>query len=87
MEASMAPRRASGALTGNMHHIMSNQTIEVLSPTRARVHYYWQTVFGGPGTDPVPRVAAVGNGVDDVVKVDGKWLIMSRNVQPTLEQE
>ncbi|MEO5705603.1 MAG: nuclear transport factor 2 family protein [Alteraurantiacibacter sp.] len=87
MATSQAPRRASGALTGNMHHIMSNQTIEVLSPTRARVHYYWQTVFGGPGTEPVPRVAAVGNGVDDVVKVDGKWLIMSRNVQPTLEQE
>lgn len=87
MEASMRPRREAGTLTGNMHHIMSNQTIEVLSPTRARVHYYWQTVFGGPGTEPVPRVAAVGNGVDDVVKVDGRWLIMSRNVQPTLEQE
>ena len=87
METSMRPRRANGTLTGNMHHIMSNQTIEVLSPTRARVHYYWQTIFGGPGTNPVPRVAAVGNGVDDVVKVDGRWLIQSRNVQPSREQE
>lgn len=87
MEASMRPRRENGTLTGNMHHIMSNQTIEVLSPTRARVHYYWMTVFGGPGTNPVPRVAAVGNGVDDVVKVNGRWLIQSRNVQPTREQE
>lgn len=87
MEESMRPRRESGAVAGNMHHIMSNQTIEVLSPTRARVHYYWQTVFGGPGITPTPRVAAVGNGVDDVVKVDGRWLIMSRNVQPSREQE
>ena len=87
MEESMRPRRESGAVAGNMHHIMSNQTIEVLSPTRARVHYYWQTVFGGPGVNPAPRVAAVGNGVDDVVKVDGRWLIQSRNVQPTREQE
>jgi len=87
MAEAQAPRRASGALQGNMHHIMSNQTIEVLSPTRARVHYYWQTVFGGPGITPTPRVAAVGNGVDDVVKVEGRWQIMSRNVQPTAEQE
>ena len=63
-----------------MHHIMSNQYIEFTSPTEARVHYYWQTVFGGPGVSPTPRVAAVGNGVDDVVKVDGRWLIRSRNV-------
>ncbi len=87
MEESMAPRRESGALTGNMYHIMSNQSIEFLSPSVARVHYYWQTIFGGPGVDPAPRVAAVGNGVDEVVKVNGQWLIRSRNVQPTREQE
>jgi predicted SnoaL-like aldol condensation-catalyzing enzyme len=87
MAESQTTRRREGAVAGNMHHIMSNQTIEVLSPTRARVHYYWQTVFGGPGITPTPRVAAVGNGVDDVVKVEGRWLIMSRNVQPTREQE
>ena len=82
MAESQAPRRASGQLAGNMHHIMSNQTIEMMGPDKARVHYYWQTVFGGPGIEPTPRVAAVGNGVDDVVKTDGRWLIASRNVQP-----
>lgn len=87
MQESMVPRRASGALTGNMHHIMSNQSIEFLSPSVARVHYYWQTIFGGPGVDPAPRVAAVGNGVDEVVKINGQWLIRSRNVQPNREQE
>jgi predicted SnoaL-like aldol condensation-catalyzing enzyme len=87
MEASMRPRRNAGTLTGNMHHIMSNMSIEFVNPNRARVHYYWQTVFGGPGVEPVPRVAAVGNGVDDVVRLNGRWLIESRNVQPTREQE
>jgi hypothetical protein len=27
-------------------------------------------------------VAAVGRSVDDLVRVDGKWLIRSRNVAP-----
>jgi len=28
------------------------------------------------------RVAAAGNAVDDLVKVNGKWLIKVRNVSP-----
>jgi len=32
-------------------------------------------------------MAAAGQGVDDLVKVDGKWLIQYRNVAPTREQE
>ena len=87
MEASMRPRWESGELAGNMHHTMSNQTITFINPNRAQVRYYWQTIFGGPGTNPAPRVAAVGNGIDTVVKVNGRWLIESRNVQPTREQE
>jgi hypothetical protein len=70
-----------GTRSAGMHHVMSNQNIEFLSPTRARMYYYWQTVFGGPaGAETPPRVAAVGRGMDEVVKVNGKWLIQSRNV-------
>jgi len=82
-----AERRSNGESLGNMHHVMSNQTVEVLGPDKARVHYYWQTVFGGPGIEPAPRVAAVGNGVDDVVRMGGKWLIAKRNVQPAVTEE
>lgn len=79
-----AERRENGQLAGDMHHVMSNQNIEFVGPDHARVHYYWQTVFGGPaGQQPPPNVAAVGRGVDDVVRVNGKWLIQSRNVSPT----
>jgi predicted SnoaL-like aldol condensation-catalyzing enzyme len=74
-------RTSMGTRSAGMHHIMSNMNIEFLSPTRARVYYYWQTVFGGgAGTTPPVRVAAVGRGLDDVVKTNGKWLIQSRNV-------
>ncbi|OYW44218.1 MAG: hypothetical protein B7Z08_00770 [Sphingomonadales bacterium 32-68-7] len=74
-------RTSMGTRSAGMHHVMSNMNIEFLSPTRARVFYYWQTVFGGAAGAQTPvRVAAVGRGMDDVVKVGGKWLIQNRNV-------
>lgn len=87
MKASQAERRGKSKLSGAMHHIMSNQNIEFFSPTHARVHYYWQTVFGGHEAKPAPRIAAVGSGIDEVVKIGGNWLIQSRNVAPGASQE
>jgi len=83
-------RRAAGETLGTMRHFTMNQYLELIDDTHARYHYYHQTVFGtgGPGgTADAPVVAAAGNGVDDLVKLDGKWLIQSRNVAPTREQE
>ena len=82
MASSQAERRASGQLQGRMYHLMANQTIEFVEDGHARVHYYWQTMFAGNSLENPPRIAAGGRGVDDVVKVDGKWLIKSRNVAP-----
>ncbi|MFB0610938.1 nuclear transport factor 2 family protein [Aurantiacibacter poecillastricola] len=76
-------RRAEGTLNGKMYHVMANQTIEFVNPDHARVHYYWQTMFAGNDLANPPRIAAGGRGVDDVVRVDGEWLIQSRNVVPT----
>ncbi len=83
MASGQAERRAEGTLTGNMYHVMANQTIEFVSADHARVHYYWQTMFAGNDLANPPRIAAGGRGVDDVVRVDGEWLIQSRNVVPT----
>lgn len=84
MKKSQDDRRAKGQAIGAMHHVMSNQTIEFVDRDHARVHYYWMTVFAGPPVPPPnlspPNVAAVGRGLDDVVRVDGKWLIANRNV-------
>jgi predicted SnoaL-like aldol condensation-catalyzing enzyme len=74
-------RRAKGE-TITMRHFTMNQYLQFTGPTTARYHYYHQTIFGtGGATSPDPaRIAAAGNGVDDLVKVDGKWLIKFRNV-------
>lgn len=65
-----------------MHHVIANHRIEFLGPGRARYHSYWMTVFGASGEGTAPRVAAVGRGVDELVRIDGQWLIESRNVAP-----
>lgn len=79
LKKSQDDRRAGGATIGNMHHIMSNLNIEFVTPDHARVYYYHMTVFGN-GLTPPPNVASVGRGMDDVVRVNGKWLIRNRNV-------
>jgi hypothetical protein len=78
---SHAERRAKGEKI-SMRHFTMNQYIEFTSPTTARYHYYHQTIFGtgGAGSEDPARIAAAGNGVDDLVKVDGQWLIKFRNV-------
>lgn len=83
LKRSQAERRAKGETIPAMHHIMSNAHIEFIDRDHARYHYYWMTVFAGsPYTQP-PRLAAAGRGVDEVVRLNGKWLIRSRNVAPT----
>jgi uncharacterized protein (TIGR02246 family) len=82
LEKSQADRRAKGEVIPAMHHIVTNEHIEFIDRDRARINYYWMTVFAGaPNTQP-PRVAAAGRGVDELVRVDGKWLIRTRNVTP-----
>jgi hypothetical protein len=74
-------RRAKGEKI-TMRHFTMNQYLEFTGPTTARYHYYHQTIFGTGGAtsaDPA-RIAAAGNGVDDLVKVNGQWLIKFRNV-------
>jgi predicted SnoaL-like aldol condensation-catalyzing enzyme len=81
-------RTARGERVPAMRHFTMNQYLEFTGPTTARYHYYHQTVFGtggSLGSKDAPVVAAAGNGVDDLVKVDGKWLIKFRNVAPTDE--
>ncbi|MET0292317.1 MAG: nuclear transport factor 2 family protein [Steroidobacteraceae bacterium] len=76
-------RKAKGEKIGTMRHFTMNQFLEFTGPTTARYHYYHQTVFGSGGrmgSPDAPVVVAAGNGVDDLVKVDGKWLIKFRNV-------
>jgi len=78
--------RAQQAAEGNppaaMYHATENYWTEFVTPTHARHHAYWVTYFGANGPDSPARMIAVGRGVDDIVKVNGQWLIQSRNVAP-----
>ena len=65
-----------------MYHMTADSYIEFIDENTARHHTYWMTVFGAAGQGQAPRVAAAGRGVDELVKVDGRWLIKSRNVAP-----
>ena len=71
-----------GETPAPMYHMDMNKYVEFPAKDRARHHTYWQTVFGAVGRGGQVRVAAAGNAVDDLVKVNGKWLIKVRNVAP-----
>ena len=88
MVAGMRQNRTEAAAKGQpqapMYHMTMNEHLEFVDRDHARLHAYWQTVFGAVGQTPV-RVAAAGRSVDELVRVNGQWLIRSRNVAPTTE--
>jgi len=63
-----------------LYHASSNHWIEFTSRDTATIHYYWQTYRAGEGQTTPASLVAVGNGIDKVVRVDGKWLFHSRQV-------
>lgn len=75
-------RAAAGNPSGPMYHMTMDSWIEFIDADHARHHSYWQTVFGpAKQGDPV-RIAAAGRGIDDLVRVNGTWLIKTRDVAP-----
>jgi uncharacterized protein (TIGR02246 family) len=78
-----AEEAKAGEKHGKMHHIVTNTYLEFLGKDRARLNYYWIQVFEAPREGMTPRVAAAGRGVDELARVNGKWLIKLRNVTPT----
>ncbi len=82
-------RAAKGEAQAPMHHIITNPHVEFIDKDHARYYAYWMTVFGSParqgesqGQPTPPRVAAAGRSIDELVRVDGKWLIKTRDVAP-----
>jgi len=87
-------RNKGRALPIELYHIMTNLYIEFLDSDHARVHYYWMAMYttpraaeqqGGHERPPEeaakqPTVAEAGRGLDDVVRINGEWLIRLRDV-------
>ena len=83
IKANQAARREKGEVIGPMYHVILNHRVEFVGDDQARYHAYWMTMFGPAKQGDQPRVAAVGQSVDALVRVNGKWLIKSRNVRAT----
>ena len=77
-----AERVAKGQKRGTMYHMLLNSYISFPDKNHAHMEAYWLTVFAGNGPKVPVRVAAAGREVDDLVKVNGKWLIQLRDVLP-----
>jgi uncharacterized protein (TIGR02246 family) len=66
-----------------MYHVIANSYLEFLDKDHARLEAYWMTVFAAGGPKTPSRVAAAGREVDELVRLNGQWLIKTRDVAPT----
>lgn len=65
-----------------MYHVIANSYLEFIDKDHARLEAYWMTVFADNGPKIPARVAAAGREVDELVRLNGQWLIRSRDVAP-----
>lgn len=65
-----------------MYHVITNSYLEFVDKDHARLEAYWMTVFAAGGPKVPARVAAAGREVDELVRLNGQWLIKSRDVAP-----
>jgi uncharacterized protein (TIGR02246 family) len=63
-------------------HMETNHSITFHDADHATYNAYWVTMFTALGPDSPARVGAVGRSIDEVVRVNGQWLIKLRNVSP-----
>ena len=65
-----------------MYHMHANHAITFIDKDHARFDAYYITARAAGGQDQPLQVLAVGRSVDELVRLNGKWLIQVRNVQP-----
>jgi SnoaL-like protein len=65
-----------------MYHVIANSSLDFTAKDHAHLEAYWMTVFAQAGPNVPVRVAAAGREVDELVRVNGQWLIKFRDVAP-----
>jgi len=65
-----------------MYHVLTNNYLQFEDRDHAHMEAYWMTVFAQSGATVPVRVAAAGREVDELVRINGHWLIKSRDVAP-----
>jgi uncharacterized protein (TIGR02246 family) len=63
------------------YHVIGQHAIQFMGRDQARVDAYWMATYPATGDTPA-SVWAVGRSVDMLVRVNGQWLIKSRDVSP-----
>lgn len=79
---SRAEAAAKGQKQPPMYHMLLNSYLSFPDKDHAHIEAYWLTVFGQEGQKVPVRVAAAGREVDELVRVNGQWLIKKRDVMP-----
>ncbi len=77
-----AQAEAKGQKRPPMYHVLLNGYVSFPDRDHAHMEAYWLTVFGQEGRNVPVRVAAAGHEVDELVRVNGQWLIQLRDVTP-----
>lgn len=77
-----ADAEAKGEKRPPMYHVIANSYLEFVDKNQAHMEAYWMTVFASAGPNVPVRVAAAGREVDELVRVNGHWLIKLRDVAP-----
>jgi hypothetical protein len=81
--ATRVAREARGeGRTPPIYHVIATHTVTFKDRDHATYDSYWMTVYGTTGPNAPTRVNSVGRAVDQLVRLDGKWLIQSRNISP-----
>ena len=65
-----------------MYHVSTNPYLEFVDKDHAILRAYWMTMFAGDAPNAPARVAAVGWERNELVRVNGQWLIQVRDTQP-----
>jgi uncharacterized protein (TIGR02246 family) len=75
-QAAASPKRPP------MFHMTANHQITFVDKDHARIDAYHITMVSAAGPETPARVAGVGRSIDELERVNGQWLIKSRNVAP-----
>lgn len=76
---------AKGQKRPAMYHTSMNEYLEFVDKDHAILRAYWTTTFAGETPGSPARIAAVGWEKNDIVRLNGKWLIKVRDTQPPKE--
>ena len=74
--------RQAAAKRPPMYHMTANHQITFIDKDHARIDAYHITGVAGAGRETPPRLAGIGRSIDELGRVNGQWLIKSRNVAP-----